>query len=314
MTIFPSLYCPFPSAINPHVGLAHQRSMRWVAEQGLATPSSRTYKTLEVARFGWLAARTYPAGNLHQLTLITKWATWFFLHDDLCDAFIDPSLLAKLDSRFYDILLGSATTAADIPLAHALADLRQNYLPTTGDRWSRRFAESVQQCFQSLLWEATGRQQNSQATQETYRNMRTFTGGAYTAFDWLLVTENIDPNARFLRDRIVQDMERQAANIIGWHNDLFSAEKEQEEGNPYNLVLILQREENIPLSYAKEKAIAICNEEMDAFLTLVDCVPHPAGSEYSRYIAGLANWIRGHLDWMEGTARYAEASRVKELA
>lgn len=308
-----NLHCPFPSSINPHVGLAQQRTLNWVVEHGLATPHSRTYKTLQVARFAWLAARTYPAGSLHHLTLISQWATWFFLHDDVCDAYIDPQALSAIDNRFCEVLQGSPVQQDDIPLAIALADLRDSYAEFASPAWQHHFTSSVQDCFKSLLWEAEGRYENRLADQQSYMHHRTFTGGAYTAFAWLLITEEIEPNAPFLRLPQIQELERKSANIIGWHNDIFSAEKEQGEGNPHNLVLILQREYNIELEVARRRAVNICNLEMLSFLRLADSIKSVTrkSPQAKAYVEGLSNWMRGHLDWMLGTARYAESQKVK---
>jgi len=305
----PPLDCPIPAHLNPQAELAQANSLAWATQFNLVRPQSRAYQQLQVARFGWLAARTYPEASAADLSLITYWATWFFLHDDLCDESemgSRPQQLASLDAHFSAILDGSAMPDPTQPLALALADLAEQLRQRAGSAWCGRFAHSVRQCFQANFWEATGRLNQTRPDLFTYLKMRPFTGAVYTGFDLIHLAEDIDPNASFLSHLHVQQLAHMAGNLICWHNDILSLPKELQEGNPYNLVLILQRQRRLSLTEAKRQAIQMCNQEMQAYLSLLAQTPSFGVEEDQTrdYLNGLSNWIRGHLDWCRETSRY----------
>lgn len=305
----PPLDCPILARINPHAAAAQTNSLIWAAQFNLTRPQTAAYQKLQVARFGWLSARTYPDASVDDLSLITYWATWFFLHDDLCDESelgSRPQQLVVVDAHFSGVLNGSAEPDPEQPFALALADLSRRMRERMGVVWCGRFAHSVTQCFQANFWEATGRLNQELPDLFTYMKMRPFTGAVYTGFDLINLAWDIDPNALFLRHLHIQQLALMAGNLICWHNDILSLPKELKEGNPYNLVLILQRERGLTLTEAKRQAIQMCNQEMRAFLHLLSQLPS-FGNETKmaqRYVDGLRDWIRGHLDWCRETSRY----------
>ncbi|MCL4871102.1 MAG: hypothetical protein KJ063_19255 [Anaerolineae bacterium] len=305
----PPLDCPITPRFNPQAELAQANSLAWAVQFGLVRPQSRAYQKLQVARFGWLAARTYPEASAADLSLISYWATWFFLHDDLCDESemgTRPQQLAALDAHFSNILEGTSAPDPEDPFALALADMSRQMSERMGEAWCGRFAHSVQQCFQANYWEACGRQTQSQPDLPTYLKMRPFTGAVYTGFNLIHLAWNIDPNSSFLRHLLVEQLAQMAGNLICWHNDILSLPKELQEENPYNLVLILQRERHLTLTEAKRQAIQMCNQEMAAYLQLLSQCPSFGDETVAawRYLHGLTDWIRGHLDWCRETSRY----------
>jgi len=305
----PTLHCPIPAKCNPFAEFAQAQSLEWAIKFNLVQPQTKAYQHLQFARFGWLAAQTYPHASGEDLVLITIWATWFFLHDDLCDESeigLQPEQLAKLDAHFISILNGSAVPDPDRPLALALANLAQQLYLRSGKDWYQCFVKSVQQCFNANLWEAIGRLSLEIPDRCYYLKMRLFTGAVYTGFNLINLAWDIDPQAKFLQDDRVKQLTQMAGNLICWQNDILSLPKEVKEGNPYNLVLILQREDSLSLTEAKCQTIQMCNHEMQMYLYLFAQIPFFGEEqlEARQYLNGLSDWIRGHLDWCLNTHRY----------
>lgn len=88
-----------------------------------------------------------------------------------------PETLAAKNGRLLEILRGSKRPKDD-PLEHALRDLRGRLLAKAKTRkWMTRFFESVEEHFDSTVWEATNRSLGVTPDMETYIKKRPVTGG-----------------------------------------------------------------------------------------------------------------------------------------
>src|SRR4051812_32944541 len=79
-TTTPSLYCPFPSRVNPFASLIDQRTVEWAWSVGLVD-ESRAMR-LRGSRVGWLVSRAFPEAQVFALQLAADWTTLFCLLDD----------------------------------------------------------------------------------------------------------------------------------------------------------------------------------------------------------------------------------------
>ncbi|MGF6847819.1 hypothetical protein QFZ51_003054 [Chitinophaga sp. W3I9] len=81
----PALEFPTPSAISPLAEEVQVHTFKWAHEFRLESPEK--LKRFNKGKFGWYAAREYPAANYEELCLVGDLITWLFTIDDKCDRF-----------------------------------------------------------------------------------------------------------------------------------------------------------------------------------------------------------------------------------
>ncbi len=308
----PTLYCPFLPATNRHAALVDQRTRTW-AQQWQLIVSDADMRRLHAMELGWLAARTHPDATLPALQLVTDWCVWLFIHDDVCDEVglgHHPGQLAVLHTDFLAILTGDCTRTQPEPLAAALSDLWQRTAAIASPSWIRRFTRNMEDFLQAGVWEATNRSLGQRPNLETYLQMRPFTSGMYTYINLIEVIDGITlPSA--VHDHVaVQRLVRLATNAACWVNDILSVAKELKQGDVHNLVLALQHRHRLTLQEALDRAGAIHDMEVRAFIDAVSGMPvfgESADALLRQYVGVLRSYMRGNLDWSYRTGRYALA-------
>ncbi|PON12158.1 hypothetical protein C2W62_41070 [Candidatus Entotheonella serta] len=313
------LYCPIPSAINPLVDTIHQQTLQWACDFKLVVTDGKTYPRLSAAKFAWLVARGYPEVNLHNLQIVSDWITCVFIHDDLCDGSRvgkTPQGLRPMHHQFLLALDGEHGHALDDPLSYALRDIYQRLREKTSDGWRRRFRDHMAAYFQANRWEAQNRLLDRIPSLDTYLHWRQYTSCVEPCFDLILMSDQLSSEAAYLSHESVRSLARMANNYIAWVNDIFSLDRERQEGNMNNLVVVLQNEYQLSLQAALELAIEMCNSEMEAFLNLASHLPswgEQEDDQLNRYIRGFRSWMRGNLDWYMDTGRYHVEDERSEI-
>jgi 5-epi-alpha-selinene synthase len=310
--VLPTLDCPFPPAVNPHAKAAQQHNLEWAQRLRLAAPAD--YQHFYASNFAGLAARTYPNAPCEELMIVADWCTWLFLQDDDCDEAsvgAEPTQLAARHARFRQILRGAEVTTEDLPLTHALFDLRQRMRRRTTAVWMQRFSDSVGDYLDANIWEATNRQARRTPDVATYLAKRPFTGAMYACLDLIDLTEGIDLPAAVRCHREVRRLSLMAINVVCWSNDILSLAKELQHGDLHNLVIALCAQYKLTLREAINRAAELHNAEVRAFLILEAHLPSfgkSVDAELRRYVAVLRAWMRGNLDWTLAAIRYRPAN------
>ena len=81
-SVTPSVLCPFPPKISPHVDGVHRCALHWATRHRLLDrPGAKA--AFAGAKFANLMARVHPDASLPNLCLATAWVTANFALDDL---------------------------------------------------------------------------------------------------------------------------------------------------------------------------------------------------------------------------------------
>lgn len=311
----PSLYCPFPAAINPHANIVHERAVAWARRFHLLRREA-AYRRLNRLQYSMLMARAYPSASLEGLQLVADWSTWLFLLDDQCDeAGIgkEPEQLASMHALLLDVLDGTPPSAHADAFAHALWDVYTRLHKYAHAEWLQRFRESVRMYFEANVWEARNRQSGQPPDVVTYCAMRPFTSAVYPCLMLIELTDHLRLPSAVLHNPHVQRLELMTNNVISWANDLVSFEKEQQQGDVHNLVLVLAHERGISLQAAVERAVVLHDAEVRAFVALAKQLPAimpTSTADLERYVTGMRFWMRANLDWSLAAARYTSVQPV----
>jgi hypothetical protein len=299
------LFCPFDWGLNPYVEIVQAGSISWGERVGLVQ-SEQQRSVLTRSKIGWLESLVFRSASLDVLQLATDWTTLFCLLDDYVETYRKaPVFLAAYLHRALGALSGESSCPDDA-IGTAFADLRGRMLDLAGEKWTTRFVDEVGDIFAAFIWEETNRWKRIKPSYEAHRTMRAITVGLRPQFllGELAQDAVVSPEVRAKVG--VPNLEELTCRSVGWANDIFTYEKEVKYGEVHNLVLVLMDASCIPLDEAIQRAAAIHDKEVRAFLAtqaeLAPVMHRYDGLE--AYVGILRQWIRGHLDWAKETGRY----------
>ncbi|MEH2058819.1 MAG: terpene synthase [Nostoc sp.] len=313
--LYPDLYCRFPSQINKHVDILEEHALEWVTRFNLQASKS-AYQRFSKSKFFLLAASAYPECDLEELKIGNDWLSWVFIWDDQCDMSEfkkQPQALKIFQQRFIEILKGSELTRQDIPINHALADLRQRTRERASEKWFNYFLHCFEQYCHGCVEEAAIRAEGIVPNIDTYMKCRRFSVGGY-----LFLTVSEFCNKFMLSDvlrnhKIVKEIELSTIDILAWCNDVFSASREMGSGDVHNLAIILHYLQELPLDKAIKVAADMHDEKVKYLINLEATIPS-FGEELDvaleKYISIMHSWIGGNLNWYSLTARYETTEKL----
>lgn len=309
------LFCPFPVALHPATDNVHSQSVNWLVRTGLLDRGD-TDSRLLTEQYTWLAARMFPDATLAQIQLLSDFTSWLFVHDDLCDdseISADPEQMAATFRREMDLLLGQGHPDQTLPMEVSLVDLRDRFRSTAPDPgWMSRFVASMQDYLDACLWESENRRNASTPSAHSFIPMRPHAGGVWVYMNFL---ELMHPLPLVVREsRPIQRLRQITVNVVSWHNDLYSLEKERRVGDVHNLVCILQQERSIPADDANRLAFRFCDDEVRRFLAIERSLPtfgaQLDGAAHA-YVDAMKTFVGGALAWAQEAHRYGAAVRAE---
>ena len=306
------LVCAFPSLVHPRTAQAHERTLRWLREHDLLDPEDRSSR-LATERYTWLAGRMFPEADEACFQLIADFTSWMFHHDDQCDegdAFADPDAMEERFRWQIALLRGEFAASSGSPSARALEDVSRRFLDRSPDLlWHLRFVVSVQEYFDGCLWEARNRGLERPPPIREYTSLRPFAGAVWMYVDLIELVMGQSLPFELRKHRDVQRLRRIVADVVSWHNDLYSFRKEIDAGDHHNLVLVLRHEERVDLASGIAAAAQRTNERVTQFETLARTLPvfpEPLDEVLAVYLDALGCFMRGALDWAQEAERYRQ--------
>ncbi len=318
MEQLPTIYCPFPSCLNPHVEAAHEHTLDWATRFRLIKDT--TMCRFLASRFAWLTARVYPLAGLEELKLLNDWAVWLLLFDDQFDEGLirgQPAYIQSLLDGYRSIFIQPAGTALQSPAVEALGDLVQRtFVQMPGD-WRARFTRHFNSYFDTFIWSVNNCALGIIPEIDVYIEQRRHSGGMALAIDLIDLAEHIRLPASLIASPAFDVLARLTNDIVCWSNDIFSLEKEIVRGEVNNLVLVIAHAESLPLQEALDKASAMVSSAVQVFQQTERALPPPASEleeAIQKYLTALKSWMRGNLDWSAQTHRYSHVEPDVALA
>ncbi|AVT31158.1 terpene synthase [Plantactinospora sp. BC1] len=197
--------------------------------------------------------------------------------------------------------------AFDGPLRRMLADAWQVPSHRMPAAWRDRFVDAVAHHLDGVVTEATNKANGRLPGVAEYVPLRRATSAAYVSYALIeFATGQRVPDAVY-HHPAVRAVADTANDLLSWFNDLLSLERDAATSGGHNLVLAVAREEGIPVEAAIEAVVRRWQQSMRHFVELRAAVPSfgPAlDGPLRQYLDGLANSVRGTMDWSLESGRY----------
>jgi len=307
----PPLPCPFPSEINGYAAEVDAESHTWLVASHLLADAD-TIEHFRRSKIGMLAARTNPTMSRGSLRLINDWYNWLFAFDDaFCEGGLMghraaalaralPPLLEVLDRR-------REPDPADVfgqTLRELLDRITGSGTPAQVDRWRT----TVKEYLFAQIWEAANREADLIPAPGDYVLMRRITGATFTCFALIDVGGGYRLDAEEWHHPDVRALSDLACDLIGWDNDLLSYAKERGTDKArHNLVTVLATHRTFTLQEALQEVANMHTAAIAAFVERRASLDAWASLPVRRYVRGLEHWVRGHIEFSLGSARYVHA-------
>ncbi|MFJ7995952.1 hypothetical protein ACIQ7D_02050 [Streptomyces sp. NPDC096310] len=304
-------YCPVPPARHRSGDTLNDRTVRWMRGQRL-DHDERQLKRLALCDFGGLAASTMPYGRLEPLALMAKLhAVLFSLDDGVCDeSGATADLLARETSRIMRAMEApEARSADDSPHTAALRRIRQELEPYASPRQLRRVVEAMRVYTSGLAWEASWRLDARLPSVDDYVTLWMRAIGMAPSTAMIEIVGGFSVSDEDLQDPRVRALTEITWTLVSWDNDLYSRNKELERADDdLNLIDVVCQEQGCDAQRALVRVVAMRDRVMVLFERLSAQVMDEADDGLRRYVRGLGQFVRGHLDWASRCPRYTASS------
>ncbi|MGI5211462.1 terpene synthase family protein [Plantactinospora sp. CA-290183] len=311
------LDCPIPPRISPHVDDAQEWLVDWTGRFTAPLGADTRDRTARGV-FARYAARLYPEASATDLRVIGALFTWFFMFDDASDTPGQPRPVAAGALRDGVLRLlrdGVEAQTEELrgPLRGMLVDawqvLRQRMAPPS----RARFTDAVAHYLEGLLTEVGNKAAGRTPSVAEYVPLRRATSAAYVSYTLIEFTTGRPLPDAVYHHPAVRELAAAGNDLLSWFNDLLSLDWDVTTSGGHNLVLAVAAEQGLPVAAAVDVVVTRWQERMRQFVQLRAELPSfgPALDDPLRHhLDGVANSVRGTIDWSLESARYLRLGRT----
>ncbi|MEU5530062.1 terpene synthase [Micromonospora chersina] len=306
--------CPIPSRLSPHADAVQVWLIGQLDRLGLPLdPVMR--ERLARAGFARYAGRLYPDASEPDLRSLAALFTWFFLVDDACegpDRLAPAQIRALRDGALALLREGPRARHPGFsgPLRRLLVQAWREPRRRMPARWRLRFADAVADHLDGAWREAVATVAGRPPGVAEYVQLRRATSAAYVSYPLIEFAAGRPLPDAVYHHPALRRLADLANDLLSWYNDLASLERDRATAGGHNLVLAVAAERGVPVPAAVDLVATRWRTEMSRFMALRAAVPSfgPALDEsVTAHLDGLANAVRGTVDWTLESARYPVA-------
>ncbi|NOJ94958.1 germacradienol/geosmin synthase [Corallococcus coralloides] len=323
----PEFYVPWPARLNPNLEAARAHTKAWSYQMGILGPprdgtdrevwSERRFDGMDYAL---LCAYTHPEAPGPELDLITDWYVWVFYFDDHFLEVFKYSRDVKGGQAYLDRLPlfmpldMSPPPEPTNPVERALWDLWQRTVPSMSMDWRKRFFENTKHLLDESMWEIENISEARISNPIEYIEMRRKVGGAPWSSDLVEHAVSAEIPDRVVRSRPMRVFKDTFSDAVHLRNDLFSYERELEEGELSNGVLVVEEFLDCDTQRAADLVNDLLTSRLQQFETTFATELPWLFAEYGlnpveqaqvlTYLRGLQDWQSGGHEWHMRSNRY----------
>ncbi|MGE6760145.1 family 2 encapsulin nanocompartment cargo protein terpene cyclase [Corallococcus interemptor] len=323
----PEFYVPWPARLNPNLEAARAHTKAWSYQMGILGPprdgtdrevwSERRFDGMDYAL---LCAYTHPEAPGPELDLITDWYVWVFYFDDHFLEVFKYSRDVAGGQAYLDRLplfmpLDMSPPPEPVnPVERALWDLWQRTVPSMSMDWRRRFFENTKHLLDESMWEIENISEARVSNPIEYIEMRRKVGGAPWSSDLVEHAVAAEIPARVVKSRPMRVFKDTFSDAVHLRNDLFSYERELEEGELSNGVLVVEKFLDCETQRAADLVNDLLTSRLQQFETtfatelpwlFAEHALNPVEqAQVLTYLRGLQDWQSGGHEWHMRSNRY----------
>ncbi|RKH28767.1 germacradienol/geosmin synthase [Corallococcus sp. CA041A] len=324
----PEFYVPWPARLNPNLEAARAHTKAWSYQMGILGPprdgtdrevwSERRFDGMDYAL---LCAYTHPEAPSPELDLITDWYVWVFYFDDHFlevfkysrDVAGGQAYLDRLP-LFMPLDMSQTPPEPTNAVERALWDLWQRTVPSMSMEWRKRFFENTKHLLDESMWEIENISEARISNPIEYIEMRRKVGGAPWSSDLVEHAVAAEIPDRVVRSRPMRVFKDTFSDAVHLRNDLFSYERELEEGELSNGVLVVEKFLDCDTQRAADLVNDLLTSRLQQFETTFATELPWLFAEYGlnpveqaqvlTYLRGLQDWQSGGHEWHMRSNRY----------
>jgi hypothetical protein len=257
------------------------------------------------------AAHSWPDAPLSLLTTITRGLLWGIAQDDYYAPF-QADELSKVTYRMMEVARGVIPGPEENPIIHQFSIFMRELEATATEDWMNRYIYDLSQYFEGIEIDSSisYRKDINYPSIKDYIPIRRKNVAMATVNDKIELVTGILPDYIIVHP-FIQQAKLIAGDLFAWSNDLASLEKEMQDDEGLNLVLVIQNERKCSMEDAFNEAVQMYNSRMEEFLVIYNDVPDFGAYTPSvkKFLEGQGLWIGGYLNWFDQTKRYKTQDR-----
>lgn len=232
----------------------------------------------------------YPTASLPRLVQLTAVDAWMFLADDHAD----------------ELLAVDGLISGGGILGEVLRGIEAEMSP----QWRTRFRGHLDGWVRSNDQAAARHRTCKVPPPEEYVPWRRVSGTLLWGFDLIEYALERELPVSTVSSSLYAELVEAAADVICWTNDLYSAPKEIQRGDPNNLLVVLRHHRGMTLQQAAVATAERVEIRAAAFRAALPAMAEQENSAglqslYRAWRDGLASWMRGNLEFCRESSRYA---------
>ncbi|WP_326608823.1 terpene synthase family protein [Streptomyces scopuliridis] len=294
-----------------------KRLLCWAEQVGLAG-SAPEQQRLAAMRLDVLAARMVPAADEADVELTAQWSAFICLLDDYFDRDLPGTFASRAGSVLQcllDVLAGGELKPDSTGPEVALADLWRRTAPRMSPRWRDRFIADYTDFSRATFEEASHRARRSQLPLDTYVALRrqTITLLPMAAIVECTAAAPLPDSPELAEHSVGEESLRAlrcaAADVVGWTNDLASAEGDRRRGQD-NLLTVVEREWDCSSDVSHTAVVSMRDARLQDFRSLAvrlsdeQETPSAAHASVRAYTTAICDLVGASLYWLDRTGRF----------
>lgn len=249
-----------PDVTNPAAHRAHLHTREWARGHGLLV-GARQVRTFDHVAYTALFARGCVDADADRLALFARWFTLLFIVDDLQDDAVFQGRqegFRELQEEYLRVLRGRSDRPrpSGSALLDAVADLAATTRPLVSAAWWSRFTDDLGRTFVSQRVENGCREQGTALAPEEFAVVRREASTTDVCFDLIEACLEAEVTEAFRDSPACRRYTETLSEFTTWTNDVFGVDRDADNGDPNNYVLVLQAAGGTDRATALERATA----------------------------------------------------------
>lgn len=292
--------CPFEMLLNGKHEEVGKQSAQW-AQRMIGGP---IVDALVTARPELMSGGFYPTASLERLRIATDYLFWAFSLDDTADESAvgsSPARLARIFERYDHIFRGEVVSAPS-PSERALRDILDRLSQMMTRDQLDRFRHQNFAYFGAMLWEAANREAEWVPDESSYLALRPAAGAVPPFYGLIPLMEQIPKQEIELTDSALANT---SGRLACWVNDLLSYEKERDQGDLHNLILVYRKHRQLSEEAAISLGVDFVRREYE-LLSREQAEPGASQLGTGKYLATLRSFVATTFYWTNTSRRYTD--------